>query len=155
MMEFLFGSKVYHPDTQQAVADLLACGDLVALPVGGDKKRQLVITEWGRKLMKKYGVGGILKRNLVSGEKGVEEMLRTVHLSLNKSVVGVKRRGKKSFHVHHLEGVKKSLVDKGLEGSFSNLHPPLFWGLKKLEQGEKMVVQAQILGKEKTCLEDI
>jgi len=45
MMEFLFGSKVYHPDTQQAVADLLASGDLVALPVGGDKKRQLVITE--------------------------------------------------------------------------------------------------------------
>lgn len=45
MMEFLFGSKVYHPDTQRAVADLLASGDLVALPVGGDKKRQLVITE--------------------------------------------------------------------------------------------------------------
>jgi hypothetical protein len=45
MMEFLFGSKVYHPDTQRVVADLLAGGDLVALPVGGDKSRQLVITK--------------------------------------------------------------------------------------------------------------
>jgi hypothetical protein len=39
------GSKVYHQDSQQAVADLLAQGDLVVLPVGADKNRQLIITE--------------------------------------------------------------------------------------------------------------
>jgi Mg/Co/Ni transporter MgtE len=39
------GSKVYHQDTQEAVADLLAQGDLVALPVGSDKNRQVVITD--------------------------------------------------------------------------------------------------------------
>jgi hypothetical protein len=37
--------KIYHQDTGQIVADLLAQGDLVALPVGRDKNRQLVITK--------------------------------------------------------------------------------------------------------------
>jgi hypothetical protein len=41
----LRGTKIYHQDTGQEVADLLGKGDLVALPVGGDKNRQLVITK--------------------------------------------------------------------------------------------------------------
>ena len=155
MMEFLSGSKIYHPDTQQAVADLLAGGDLVALPVGGDKKRQLVITEWGRKLVKKYGVEGILRKSLVSGKKGIEELLRSVHLSLDKSEMRVKKRRKNNFHVHHLKGVQKPLVDKDLEEFFSVSHPPEKGALKRLEQGGRMAVQAQILSKEKTALEEI
>jgi hypothetical protein len=39
------GGKIYHQDTGQEIGDLLGIGDLVALPVGGDKNRQLVITE--------------------------------------------------------------------------------------------------------------
>jgi hypothetical protein len=39
------GQKIYHQDTGQEIGDLLSQGDLVALPVGGDKNRQLVITE--------------------------------------------------------------------------------------------------------------
>jgi hypothetical protein len=39
------GKKIYHQDTGTEVADLLGQGDLVALPVGSDKNRQLVITE--------------------------------------------------------------------------------------------------------------
>jgi len=39
------GRKIYHQDTGEEVADLLGKSDLVALPVGGDKNRQLVITE--------------------------------------------------------------------------------------------------------------
>jgi len=39
------GRKIYHQDTRAEVADLLGKGDLVALPVGSDKSRQLVITE--------------------------------------------------------------------------------------------------------------
>jgi len=39
------GGKVYHQDTHTLVGDLLGVGDLVALPVGTDKNRQLVITE--------------------------------------------------------------------------------------------------------------
>ena len=88
MMEFLFGSKVYHPDTQQAVADLLASGDLVALPVGSDKKRQLVITKWGKKLVKKYGVVGILNKSFLVGdiEEKVEGVLNSAFLSLDKFI---------------------------------------------------------------------
>jgi hypothetical protein len=41
--------------------------------------------------VKKYGVQGILRKNLVSGKKGIEEMLRMVHLSLDKSEMGVKK----------------------------------------------------------------
>jgi hypothetical protein len=39
------GKKIYHQDTGQEIGDLLSEGDLVALPVGSDKNRQLVITE--------------------------------------------------------------------------------------------------------------
>jgi len=39
------GKKIYHQDTGVEVADLLGKGDLVALPVGSDKNRQLVITD--------------------------------------------------------------------------------------------------------------
>jgi len=39
------GGKIYHQDTGEKIGDLLGKGDLVALPVGGDKSRQLVITE--------------------------------------------------------------------------------------------------------------
>ena len=38
-------AKVYHQDTGEKIGDLLGVGDLVALPVGGDKNRQLVITD--------------------------------------------------------------------------------------------------------------
>ena len=37
--------KVYHKDSGAEVADLLGKGDLVALPVGEDKNRKLVITK--------------------------------------------------------------------------------------------------------------
>jgi hypothetical protein len=37
--------KIYHQDTRQEIGDLLGQGDLVALPVGSDKSRQLVITK--------------------------------------------------------------------------------------------------------------
>jgi len=39
------GGKIYHQDTREKIGDLLGQGDLVALPVGSDKNRQLVITE--------------------------------------------------------------------------------------------------------------
>ena len=39
------GAKVFHKETGEEIGDLLACGSLVALPVGGDKSRQLVITK--------------------------------------------------------------------------------------------------------------
>jgi hypothetical protein len=39
------GGKIHHQDTGEKIGDLLGLGDLVALPVGGDKNRQLVITE--------------------------------------------------------------------------------------------------------------
>ena len=83
------GKKIYHQDTGQEIGDLLGKGDLVALPIGGDKNRQLVITEWGRKLVKKYGVKGILdKRFLVGGiEESVEEILNGIFLTLNRSNV--------------------------------------------------------------------
>ncbi|KLL02383.1 MAG: hypothetical protein MRERC_2c125 [Mycoplasmataceae bacterium RC_NB112A] len=41
-------------DNGREVADLLACDDLVTLPVGGDKNRQLAITKWGKKLVHIY-----------------------------------------------------------------------------------------------------
>jgi len=41
----MLGGKVYHQDTGEKIGDLLGVGDLVALPVGSDKNRQLVITE--------------------------------------------------------------------------------------------------------------
>jgi hypothetical protein len=39
------GEKIFHKETGVKIGDLLGVGDLVALPVGGDKNRQLVITE--------------------------------------------------------------------------------------------------------------
>jgi hypothetical protein len=39
------GKKIYHQDTGEEVGDLLGKGDLVALPVGLDKSRKLVITK--------------------------------------------------------------------------------------------------------------
>jgi hypothetical protein len=45
LAEIGLSGKVYHKDTGQEVADLLGKGDLVALPVGEDKNRKLVITE--------------------------------------------------------------------------------------------------------------
>ena len=105
--------------------------------------------------MKKYGVQGILRKNLVSGKKGIEELLRMVHLSLDKSEMRVKKRRKNNFHVHHLKEVQNPLVDRGLERVFSVSRPPLLGGSKKLEQGGRIAVQAQILSKQKTALEDI
>lgn len=105
--------------------------------------------------MKKYGVKGILRRNLVSGKKEIEKMLRRVHLSLDKSVVGVQKRGKKLFHTHHLKGAGKPLGERDLGGGFSVSRPPLKEGLERLEKGGRMAVQVQILSKEKTGLEDI
>jgi hypothetical protein len=83
------GQKIYHQDTGQEIGDLLSQGDLVALPVGGDKNRQLVITEWGRKLIKKHGMVGILDKGLLVGdiEEKVEEILSGVFLSLDKNIV--------------------------------------------------------------------
>lgn len=96
-----------------------------------------------------------MRKSLVSGKKGIEEMLGMVHLSLDKSERRVKKREKNQIYTHHLKGGQKPLVEKDLEGVFLNLHPPLLGGSKKLEQGGRMMVQAQILSKEKTALEDI
>jgi hypothetical protein len=41
----VLGGKVYHQDSGAEVADLLSKGDLVALPVGADENRRLVITK--------------------------------------------------------------------------------------------------------------
>jgi hypothetical protein len=105
--------------------------------------------------VKKHGVEGILRKSLVSGKKGIEELLRSVHLSLDKSEMRVKKLGKNNFHVHHLKGVGKPLVDKVLEGIFSVSRPPEKGDLKRLEQRGRIMVSAQILSKEKTALEDI
>ena len=81
----MLGSKVYHQDTGVEVADLLGKGDLVALPVGEDKNRKLVITEWGKKLVKKYGIKGIFKSEVLIENKGeIEKLLNRVFLTLNK-----------------------------------------------------------------------
>lgn len=83
------GRKIYHQDTGEKIGDLLGQGDLVALPVGGDKNRQLVITEWGKKLVKKHGTAGIFSKSLLTGnvEEKVEEILNGVYLSLEKNVI--------------------------------------------------------------------
>ena len=83
------GQKIYHQDTGQEIGDLLSQGDLVALPVGSDKKRQLVITEWGKKLIKKHGAEGVLNKNLLVGdiEERIEEVLNGVFLSLDKTAI--------------------------------------------------------------------
>jgi hypothetical protein len=88
--------KIYHQDTRQEIGDLLGQGDLVALPVGSDKSRQLVITKWGKQLVKKYGVEGILRKKLLDGdaEKEVERLLNTVFLTLDKSSVPIRPKSK-------------------------------------------------------------
>lgn len=124
------GKKIYHQDTGQEIGDLLSQGDLVALPVGSDKSRQLVITEWGRKLIKKHGVEGILRKNLLIGdiEEKVEELLNGVFLSLDKNAI---QRPRKPI-------TKEYLNRNQTKNS------------QRLEQ-----VKAKVLSKYKTCLKDI
>jgi hypothetical protein len=163
--EVMGGSKVYHQDTQEAVADLLAQGDLVALPVGSDKNRQVVITNWGQQLVKKYGEEGLFKRTLfcdnMSGK--IEEFLNSVFLTLQKPNISQKKVNlaqpknlKKSIFVHHLTPEEKE-VKKTLESiALSNFCPPLntFLKSKKID-GEKIAIRGKILSKQKTCLTDL
>ena len=134
----MVGSKVYHQDTQQAVADLLAQGDLVALPVGSDKNRQLIITEWGKKLVKKHGGESLLKRKFFVGniQTKIEELLNTVYLTLKKPVIRpakpVNLVQPKSIFIHHLTQRKNNK-----EGQNSCL------------------LQAKILAKQKTPLTNL
>ena len=124
------GGKIYHQDTQEEIGDLLGVGDLVALPVGGDKNRQLIITEWGRKLVKKHGVEGILNKSFLTGdiEEKVEEILNGVYLSLDKNIV---QKPKKLI-------AKEYLTEK------QEKNP------QKLKQ-----IEVKVLGKQKTCLKDL
>jgi len=46
-------------------------------------------------------------------------------------------------------------VYRSLGEVYSNLHPPHLGGSKKLEVGGRIMVQAQILAKEKTALEEL
>jgi len=80
-------AKVYHADTHTPVADLLSTDSLVALPVGAEPNRQLVITQWGWKLVKQYGSEGILQKKLLTGNprEQIEQMLNSVFLTLGKS----------------------------------------------------------------------
>jgi hypothetical protein len=126
------GGKIYHQDTGEKIGDLLGVGDLVALPVGGDKNRQLVITEWGRKLVKKHGTEGIFNKKLLDGNASerVEEFLNGIYLSLNKPSVqklGSKKRLISSEEKKQVENTEKS----------------------------KRNIEVSISGKQKTCLEDI
>ena len=127
------GAKIYHQDTGEKIGDLLSEGDLVALPVGGDKNRQLVITDWGKKLVEKYGVAGIFNKKILSGkvEERVEEVLNRVGLSLSESVQKSKSREKL---------VKKETEKAGSFSFTSTKKPP---------------IEAFISGSQKTCLEDI
>jgi len=124
------GGKIYHQDTGTEIGDLLGVGDLVALPVGGDKNRQLVITEWGRKLVKKHGAAGIFRKKLIEGniKEKVEELLNGVYLSLDKNFI---QKSKKPI-------TKKYLTEK-------------------LEKNPQRLgqIEVKVLGKLKTCLKDI
>jgi len=124
------GKKIYHQDTGQEIGDLLSLGDLVALPVGSDKKRQLVITEWGRKLIKKHGTEGVLRKGLLTGEieEKIEEVLNGVFLSLDKNSI---QKPKKLI-------TKEQLTKNQAES------------LGKLSQ-----IEVKVLSKYKTCLKDI
>ena len=124
------GQKIYHQDTRQEIGDLLSKGDLVALPVGSDKNRQLVITEWGEKLIKKHGTAGILNKQLLSGniEGRIEEILNGVFLSLDKNVI---QKPKKL--------IAKEYLTKRQEKS-----------PQRLSQ-----IKVKVSGKLKTCLKDI
>jgi len=124
------GQKIYHQDMGQEIGDLLSQGDLVALPVGGDKNRQLVITNWGKKLIKKHGVEGILRKTLLAGdiEEKIEEVLNGVFLSLDKTAI---QKPTKLI-------TKKYLTEK----------------LEKNPQRLRQI-EVKVLGKQKTCLKDI
>ena len=102
----------------------------MALPVGSDKKRQLVITEWGRKLIKKHGTEGMLNKNLLVGdiEERVEEVLNGVYLSLDKTAI---QKQSKLL-------TKKYLTEKQ----------------EKCPQRLRQI-EVKVLGKQKTCLKDI
>ena len=125
------GRKIYHQDTGTEVADLLSQGDLVALPVGGDKNRQLVITEWGRKLVKKHGAEGIFRKSLLTGdiEEKVEELLNGVYLSLSKGSTIQKPR--KPITKEHL------------------------FNRPEKNTGKLRQIEIKVSGKIKTCLRDI
>jgi hypothetical protein len=125
------GGKIYHQGTGQEIGDLLGVGDLVALPVGGDKSRQLVITKWGRELVKKHGEVGILNKRLLVGEieEKVEELLNGVCLSLGKSI----KKFRKTKPI-----VKELLTEK-----------------QEISTGRLRQIEVKVSGKLKTCLKDI
>lgn len=127
------GGKIYHQGTGEKIGDLLGVGDLVALPVGSDKKRQLVITEWGRKLVKKHGMEGVFRKDLLIGEveEKVEEVLKEVDLSLKGGVEKLKRR--------KIPVIKECFGKKQAESAGN----------------QKRRVEVSITGKFKTCLKDI
>lgn len=127
------GKKIYHQDTGQEIGDLLGQGDLVALPVGSDKNRQLVITEWGKKLVKKHGTAGIFSKQLLDGNvaERVEEVLNTVFLSLDKTSIQKPRS-------------KKRLIFKEIKKQEESPEKP-----------KRNIIEVNISGKQKTCLKDI
>lgn len=124
------GGKIYHQDTGEKIGDLLGVGDLVALPVGSDKNRQLIITKWGKKLVKRHGTEGILRKGFLAGdiEEEVEELLKGLFLSLDKNSI---QKPKKLI-------IKKNLTEK-LEKNIQRLGK----------------IEVKVLGKLKTCLKDI
>ncbi len=130
------GGKIYHQDTGEKIGDLLSQGDLVALPVGSDKNRQLVITEWGRKLVKKHGTEGIFRKRLLVGEieEKVEEILNSVYLSLNETTTIQKPRNRKTPMIREYSA-KKQVENTGNQ--------------------KRSIVEVIISGKQKTCLKDI
>jgi len=86
----------------------------------------LVITKWGQKLVKKYGVGGIFKSEVLGENKGkIEKMLNRVFLTLNKP--------KKKFRVWPLtrEKLKRNLIKEN----------------KEQLKSKKSVVEAKILSR--------
>jgi len=125
------GKKIYHQDTGMEVADLLGQGDLVALPVGSDKNRQLVITEWGRKLVKKHGTTGIFNKSFLAGdiEEKVEEFLNGVYLSLSKGAI--QKKPSKLI-------TKECLTNRPAKST-----------------GRLRQIEVKVSGKWKTCLKDI
>jgi len=108
------GKKIYHQDIGAEVADLLGKGDLVALPVGSDKNRQLVITEWGKKLVKKYDTAGIFNKKLLDGNvnERIEELLNTVFLTLDKPGIQKLRSRKKLIFREEKNQVKATIQAK-------------------------------------------
>lgn len=129
------GKKIYHQDTGEKIGDLLGLGDLVALPVGSDKNRKLVITKWGRKLVEKYGTEGMFRKSLLVGdiEEKVEEILNGVFLSLSEGVVQKSKSRRKPR-------IREYLTKKQVEN---------------LGNQKRSVVELSISGKLKTCLKDI